>query len=122
MTRLRIRSNKIKCKKCGDIVESKDGWNFKKCNCGAVAVDGGHDYLRRVGDEDDYIELSDYKEIEPYEDTERVEKAIKLIKSLIANGGWMQGSLIDGTKKKKIDKNGIEALKMILVELGEEDE
>ena len=36
-----IISNKIKCKKCEDIIESKNTNDYKRCSCGAVAVDGG---------------------------------------------------------------------------------
>ena len=39
-----IISNKIKCKKCRDVIESKNTNDYKKCSCGAVAVDGGKDY------------------------------------------------------------------------------
>ena len=53
-----IISNKIKCKKCGDIIESKSTNDYNRCSCGAVAVDGGIDYLKRVGNEEDYKELS----------------------------------------------------------------
>ncbi len=53
-----IISNKIKCKKCRDVVESKNTNDYKKCSCGAVAVDGGKDYLKRIGSEEDYEELS----------------------------------------------------------------
>lgn len=54
-----IRTNKIKCKKCGDIIESINVHDFKWCSCGAVAVDvdGGREYLRRVGNEDNFEEL-----------------------------------------------------------------
>ena len=62
MTKPRIKCNKIQCKKCNDIIESKYRWNYVQCKCGAVAVDGGHDYLRRVGYQDDYNELSEYEE------------------------------------------------------------
>ena len=31
------------------------------CKCGAVAVDGGKDYLRRVGSKEDYEELVEYE-------------------------------------------------------------
>ena len=34
-------SNKIKCKKCGNIIESISTNDYKRCSCGAVAVDGG---------------------------------------------------------------------------------
>ena len=54
----RIRCNKIKCKKCGDIIESNDVHDFKWCSCGAVAVDGGHEYLIRLGNKEDYEDLS----------------------------------------------------------------
>lgn len=54
----RIVVNKIKCLKCGDIIESLSRHDFKFCKCGAVAVDGGHDYLRRVGNPLDYEDLS----------------------------------------------------------------
>ena len=54
-----IITNKVKCKKCGDIIESKHRHDFKYCKCGSIAVDGGHDYLRRIGSLEDYIELSE---------------------------------------------------------------
>jgi len=60
----KIIENKIKCKKCGDIIESTHRHDFKFCKCGAVAVDGGHDYLRRCGKLDSYEELSVTEEIE----------------------------------------------------------
>jgi len=56
-----IISNKIKCKKCGDIIESKSTNNYKKCSCGTVAVDGGKDYLKRIGNEEDYEDISEIK-------------------------------------------------------------
>ena len=37
----KIIINKIKCKKCGDIIESTHRHDLKICKCGAVAVDGG---------------------------------------------------------------------------------
>ena len=55
----KIIVNKIKCKKCGDVIESTYRHDFKFCKCGAVAVDGGKAYLRRVGYEEDYEELSE---------------------------------------------------------------
>ena len=44
----KILSNKIKCKFCGDIIESKDVHDFKTCKCGKVSVDGGLNYLKRM--------------------------------------------------------------------------
>ena len=54
-----IIRNMIRCKKCGDVIESTFTWDFKYCSCGAVAVDGGTDYLRRCGNREDYEELSE---------------------------------------------------------------
>lgn len=54
----KIIVNKIKYKKCGNIIESTYRHDFKFCKCGAVAVDGRKDYLRRLGYEEDYEELS----------------------------------------------------------------
>ena len=56
--------NAIRCKKCGDIIESKYTHNFVTCSCGACSVDGGLDYLRRCGDPEDYEDLSEAKEVE----------------------------------------------------------
>lgn len=55
----KILSNKIRCKKCGDIIESKTRHSFVVCKCGAVAVDVGHDYLKRVGNREDLSEFSE---------------------------------------------------------------
>ena len=58
----KIVINKIKCINCGDILESKAPNDFKRCSCGKVAIDGGHDYLKRIGNDEDYIELSEVSE------------------------------------------------------------
>ena len=59
-----IITNKIKCKHCGDVIESKSVHDYVKCKCGAVAVDGGHYYLKRsfkTSPEEDFEELSETK-------------------------------------------------------------
>lgn len=40
--------NAIRCKHCGDVIESRHRHDYVFCSCGACAVDGGHDYLRRA--------------------------------------------------------------------------
>ena len=50
-----IRSNE----EWGGVIESRDTHDFKMCKCGAVGVDGGHAYLRRQGNPDDWEELSE---------------------------------------------------------------
>ena len=39
-----IVKNAIRCKHCGDIIESTYCHDFKFCSCHHCAVDGGHDY------------------------------------------------------------------------------
>lgn len=55
-----IKTNKIQCKFCGDIIESMNVHDFKFCKCKRVAVDGGHYYLKRCFQKkDDFLELSE---------------------------------------------------------------
>ena len=65
-----IISNKIRCKRCGDVIESKSHYDLEKCSCGLCCVDGGKDYVRRVirttegGKYADYCEeLSEWVEV-----------------------------------------------------------
>ena len=60
----KIIRNAIRCKKCGDVIESKTVHDFKFCSCGSCAVDGGHDYLRRCGNREDWEELSEAEKVE----------------------------------------------------------
>ena len=53
-----ILQNQIRCKRCGDEPYSAHRHDYKSCKCGAVAVDGGMDYLRRTGNPEDYEDLS----------------------------------------------------------------
>lgn len=59
-----IIKNIIRCKKCGDVIESKSVHDFKFCSCGSVAIDGGHDYLKRSGDSENIVELSEILELD----------------------------------------------------------
>lgn len=63
----KILVNKVRCKKCNDIIESKHTHDFKVCRCGAIFIDGGNDYQRygwginqteEKSDLDDYIDFS----------------------------------------------------------------
>ena len=61
---IKIMVNKIRCTKCGDVIESKSVHDFKFCKCESVAVDGGHNYLRRLGEPENWDDLSEYEVIE----------------------------------------------------------
>ena len=63
----RILVNRIQCNKCKDIIESTSTHDFNFCRCGAVAVDGGKDYLRRWGNREDQEECSIFENIEKYD-------------------------------------------------------
>jgi len=61
-----IWANEIKCKKCEDIIRSKNRHNMVYCKCQAVFVDGGSWYSRRGGKDVDLIEdrVVMYKDLE----------------------------------------------------------
>lgn len=46
------------CNKCEDFIVSKHRHDFVTCSCGAISLDGGQSYLRRVGAVYDYTDLS----------------------------------------------------------------
>ena len=61
----KIISNKIQCKHCGEIIESKHIHEFVTCKCETCSVDGGHYHLSRSyknSPTEDYIELSEVVE------------------------------------------------------------
>lgn len=58
----KIKINKIQCRHCKEILESKTNHDFKICKCHRCGVDGGHEYLRRMGNPKDIIELSEYED------------------------------------------------------------
>lgn len=62
----KLVKNAIRCKHCGDIIESKNIHDWVQCSCETCFVDGGLDYLRRgfkTSPEDDYEEISEYEDV-----------------------------------------------------------
>ena len=57
-----IIRNAARCKKCGTEIESRHRHDWVSCKCGAIFVDGGHDYLRRGGDPADHEDLTEVQE------------------------------------------------------------
>lgn len=49
---MKIIKNAIRCNLCGDEIESRYTHDFVRCGCKACAVDGGHEYLRRLSRSD----------------------------------------------------------------------
>lgn len=62
----KIIKNAIRCRHCGDVIESTHVHDFKYCSCGTVAVDGGKSYLKRVfkTSPEDLEELSEWEDID----------------------------------------------------------
>ncbi|RZI52303.1 hypothetical protein EW027_05230 [Aeribacillus pallidus] len=60
----KLKRNRIRCKHCRDIIESKIIHNFQECKCKAVSIDGVLDYPKRIfssNSEVNYEELSEYE-------------------------------------------------------------
>lgn len=55
---MKIKENRIRCLKCGDIIVSESVHDCKSCSCGACSVDGGKSYLIRSGNKENWEELS----------------------------------------------------------------
>lgn len=53
-----ILSNQARCKKCGDQPFSAHRHDMSHCKCGAIAVDGGMEYLRRLGTPENFDDMS----------------------------------------------------------------
>jgi hypothetical protein len=53
-----ILQNQVRCKRCKAEPYSSHVHDFQYCSCATVAVDGGLEYLRRIGDPDMYEEIS----------------------------------------------------------------
>lgn len=59
---MKVKRNAAKCLKCDDEIESKYTHDFCMCKCGAIFVDGGLSYLRRGGDPEQMLDLTEYFE------------------------------------------------------------
>ena len=59
-------TNRMQCKICGDIIESKHRHDFVTCKCGNLSIDGGLDEYTWINFKqgDSWIDLSEYKEEE----------------------------------------------------------
>lgn len=59
---MKIIRNAVKCLLCQDIIESLYCHDFKICKCGSVFTDGGLDYIRRGGDIEAMLDLTEYSD------------------------------------------------------------
>lgn len=78
--------NRAKCKKCGDIIESKSQNDMVSCSCGEISIDGGSEHFRclaidwsnflRVADDGSEIEVK-IADKEDKQEKERIDDDIK---------------------------------------------
>ncbi len=57
----KIKRNRIKCLKCGEVLESTHRHDFVMCECGNF-VDGGREYVRYGGKLEAIELLTEYEE------------------------------------------------------------
>jgi hypothetical protein len=74
MTKNKILQNAAVCAKCGDEVWSATRHDYRECKCGAIAVDGGLYYIRRVGDLTAFLDRSIYASDRAIEDLKEAVK------------------------------------------------
>lgn len=48
-------SKSVMCRVCLDVITSEHRHDFKKCQCGAIAIDGGSDYTRCIGNPENFM-------------------------------------------------------------------
>lgn len=95
----KIIANKVRCKICGEVIESIRTHDFVGCKCWnesngkeGIAIDGGHSYLSRTGSFDAMEELS---ETRPYTDEERDEWNEKEMMRAEQWGGWYKPCIME---------------------------
>jgi hypothetical protein len=54
----KIIVNAIECNSCHTVCLSVHVHDYRECQCGKVAADGGTEYLKRTGKKEDATELS----------------------------------------------------------------
>lgn len=59
---MKIKRNRLRCKKCNTIIESVHVHDFQRCTCGACFIDGGTAYVRYGGDMDQVELLTEMEE------------------------------------------------------------
>ena len=100
----RIKHNRIRCKKCGEVIESMSVHDFKRCKCGNCFVDGGHEYYRAGAEDINDVEFLGESEWVDDGHGDRISRddAINAVGNAIAEGS----SWYDALKNvRSADKN-----------------
>lgn len=64
----KILRNSVRCLKCQEQIVSSHAHDFVRCFCGNIAVDGGKEYLRRIGNA---LNDNSFEETSLYAETSR---------------------------------------------------
>lgn len=64
MKKQKLIRNVARCAKCNIVIESRYTHDFVWCACKAIFTDGGTEYIRRGGDLEAIIDLSEFVEVE----------------------------------------------------------
>ena len=64
MKKQKLIRNVARCAKCNTVIESRYTHDFVWCECKAIFTDGGTHYIRRGGDLEALIDLSEFVEVE----------------------------------------------------------
>lgn len=102
----KIIINRIRCRKCGDVITSKSVHDFQYCSCKACAVDGGTEYLRRVGEPSDYVDLS----LVVYENDNEMKQMAKTIVKQLKNGELSTDALRTELIKMNLNLEELDAI------------
>jgi hypothetical protein len=96
-----ILRNQAVCSLCGDHIKSIHKHDFKSCCCGALSVDGGPEYLRRLGNPGDYRDTSITIPLRLVntEAAQYLGVLVALGDTTVAGTSWLEGQLLAQFKK-----------------------
>jgi len=95
-----MKKTAIKCKKCGSIIFSRATHDFRWCACNSIAIDGGSDYTRIIGNPKNIESIVfdiEQTEKELYDDWNTNTDKYGLIKNKIDGKYWKACSECGGT-------------------------
>ena len=94
----KLTRNRCQCDECKDIIESTHVHDYVTCKCGAIAVDGGLEYIRRVGQLHLMVEMNEYDEGEKDENV--VNKSNKDVSETPVRGTRRNAHVLRRLKKR----------------------
>ncbi len=76
---MRITRNRVRCRLCGTVIESRTVHDFQRCACGAITTDGGQEYLARNGNIADMEDMTEYeyRDLTPFGVTFPIDKILR---------------------------------------------